>query len=74
MAEIDSGSDGDTSVGDKDDYLEVDKDRDEFAETIELIEVNAEEIDLQVSDSVSEVRKYKRIFKRTISCFTIVFG
>ena len=51
--QMDSGSEEDIDTGDvelfKDD-LEVD----EFAETLELIELNAEEIDAQVLDAITE--------------------
>ena len=51
--QMDSGSEEDMDIGDvelSEDDLEVD----EFAETLELIESNAEEIDAQVLDLITE--------------------
>ena len=51
--QMDSGSEEDIDIGDvalSEDDLEVD----EFAETLELIESNAEEIDAQVLDAITE--------------------
>ena len=51
--QMDSGSEEDINIGDvelSEDDLEVD----EFAETLELIESNAEEIDAQVLDAITK--------------------
>ena len=51
--QMDSGSEEDIDTGDVE-LFEDDVEVDEFAETLELIESNAEEIDVQVLDTITE--------------------
>ena len=51
--QMDSGSEEDIDIGDVE-LFEDDLEVDEFAETLELIEPNAEEIDAQVLDAITE--------------------
>ena len=49
---MDSGSDEDIDIGDVE-IFEDDLEVNEFAETLELIELNADEIDAQVLDAIT---------------------
>ena len=51
--QMDSGSDEDIDIGDVE-LFEDDLEVDEFAETLELIESNAEEIDAQVLYAITD--------------------
>ena len=55
MEQRDSSSDEDVSVEDKDESLPVNEGNNEFAETRRLIEANADEVDHQVTGSISKV-------------------
>ena len=55
MAQKESCSDEDVRLGGKDEYSEEDKGCNEFVETLELIGASAKELNVEVSDSISEV-------------------
>ena len=61
---MDSGSEEDIGTGDAG-LFEDDLGVNEFAETLELIESNAEEIDAQVLDAITEASLVKFTYHRT---------